>query len=179
MKGLVETYSKYSMNKFRTAASLLTEIDAPSAAEDALPDPWRRTEEERSSADMFDDRNGSSMCWKRHRFQSFHAECAEGGDIASNRMNRRMMPIPVKPCVGRFSDELQVLLTRNHNREQWALHPCQLCGTAVGAVQVHGTWVPEQHWPSVTYPPRNAVAKKHDRSAARQEDEAPAESMAH
>jgi hypothetical protein len=76
------------------------------------------------------------------------------------------MPIPVKPCDGRFSDDLQAVLTRNRNREQWAMHSCELCGASVEAVQVHGKWVPEQHWPSVIYPPRTAVAKGHDRSAA-------------
>jgi hypothetical protein len=70
------------------------------------------------------------------------------------------MPIPVKPCDGQFSADLQVVLTQNRNREQWAVHTCQVCGASVGAVEVHGKWVPEQHWPSVTYPPRNAVAAK-------------------
>lgn len=76
------------------------------------------------------------------------------------------MPIPVKPCDGRFSDDLQEVLTRNRNREQWAVHTCQTCGASVGAVQTMGKWVPEQHWPSVIYPPRNAVAGRYDRSAA-------------
>ena len=70
------------------------------------------------------------------------------------------MPIPVKPCDGQFSDELQAVLTRNRYREQWAVHTCEICGAQVGAVQVNGKWVPEQHWPSVTYPPRAAVPKK-------------------
>lgn len=69
------------------------------------------------------------------------------------------MPIPVKPCDGQFSDDLQLVLTRNRDRDQWAVHTCQLCGAAVGAVLMHGKWVPEQHWPSVTYPPRHAGAK--------------------
>lgn len=80
------------------------------------------------------------------------------------------MPIPVKPCDGQFSDDLQEVLTRNRYREQWAVHTCQVCGAAVGAVQVQGRWVPEQHWPSVIYPPRNSGAKKHERSAAPHED---------
>jgi hypothetical protein len=59
------------------------------------------------------------------------------------------MPTPVKPCDGHFSEELQAVLTRNRNREQWGVYPCELCGALVGAAQVHGKWVPEQHWPSV------------------------------
>jgi hypothetical protein len=86
------------------------------------------------------------------------------------------MPIPVKPCDGRFSNDLQEVLNRNRNREQWAVHTCQLCGTSVGAVQIHGKWVPEQHWPSVTYPSRNAVPKGYDRSTAPEEDALPARS---
>lgn len=62
------------------------------------------------------------------------------------------MPTPLKPCDGQFSDDLQAVLTRNRNREQWAVHTCQRCGVSVGAVQVNGKWVPEQHWPSVKYP---------------------------
>jgi hypothetical protein len=75
------------------------------------------------------------------------------------------MPIPVKPCDGSLSDDLQAVLTRNREREQWALHTCQACGAAVGVVQVHGKWVPEQHWPSVTYASRHAAAKSSDRTA--------------
>jgi len=30
----------------------------------------------------------------------------------------------------------------------------------VGATQDKGKWVPEQHWPSVKYPSRNATEKK-------------------
>jgi len=58
---------------------------------------------------------------------------------------------PVKPCEGRFSDELQTVLKRNMDRAQWANHTCEVCGLAVGATQVGGKWVPEQHWPSVKY----------------------------
>ena len=80
------------------------------------------------------------------------------------------MPIPVKPCDGQFSDELQVVLTRNRNREQWAVYTCPQCGAAVGAVQASGKWVPEQHWPSVTYLPHDPGAKRYDRSTAPQAD---------
>jgi hypothetical protein len=69
------------------------------------------------------------------------------------------MPTPVKPCSGQFSDDLQQILTRNDEREQWAVHTCQICGALVGAVQVHGKWVPEQHWPSVKLVSRTAASK--------------------
>ncbi|HEY2856954.1 MAG TPA: hypothetical protein VGJ21_00895 [Terracidiphilus sp.] len=32
-------------------------------------------------------------------------------------------------------------------------------------MQLHGRWVPEQHWPSVKYPPRNPAEKRYDRHA--------------
>lgn len=86
------------------------------------------------------------------------------------------MPIPIKPCDGHLSDDLQAILTRNREREQWALHTCQLCGASVGVVQMHGKWVPEQHWPSVTYPPRVPATKRYDRSAARREEPVPVQS---
>ena len=69
------------------------------------------------------------------------------------------MPIPAKPCDGRFRDELQAVLTQNRDRVQWATHACEVCGISVGAVRVQGKWVPEQHWPSVKYPSRNTVEK--------------------
>jgi hypothetical protein len=78
------------------------------------------------------------------------------------------MPTPVKPCDGRFKDELQEVLTRNRDRDQWATHACEVCGVVVGAVKVQGKWVPEQHWPSVKYTPRNAVEKGRHRSGAPQ-----------
>ncbi len=70
------------------------------------------------------------------------------------------MPIPVKPCEGRFSDELIELISKNRDRSQWANHPCAVCGAMVGATQVKGQWVPEQHWPTVKYQPRGANGKK-------------------
>jgi len=76
-----------------------------------------------------------------------------------------MMSIPAKPCEGRFSDELQELLSKNRDRVQWANHACEVCGVAVGAMLVQGKWVPEQHWPSVKYQSRNATEKKQDSSA--------------
>jgi hypothetical protein len=76
------------------------------------------------------------------------------------------MPIAVKPCEGRFSDELQVVLTRNRDRDQWANHACEICGVTVGAKIDKGRWVPEQHWPSVKYQPRNGNEKKQRVSAS-------------
>ena len=75
------------------------------------------------------------------------------------------MPIPVKACEGRFSDEVQEALSRNRDRAQWANHTCEVCGASVGATLDKGKWVPEQHWPSVKYPARNATQKKQDSSA--------------
>jgi hypothetical protein len=70
------------------------------------------------------------------------------------------MPIPVKPCEGRFSDEVLTALSSNRDRAQWANHTCEVCGAAVGATQNRGKWVPEQHWPSVKYHSRHATDKK-------------------
>ncbi len=75
------------------------------------------------------------------------------------------MPIPAKPCEGRFSDEVQAVLTGNKDRAQWANHTCEVCGVAVGAKLDRGIWVPEQHWPSVKYRSRNATEKKQNISA--------------
>ena len=70
------------------------------------------------------------------------------------------MPIPAKPCEGRFSDEVQEVLTQNRDRAQWATYVCEVCGVSVGAVKFQGKWVPEQHWPSVKYRPPTDNAKK-------------------
>ncbi len=70
------------------------------------------------------------------------------------------MPIPAKPCEGRFNDEVLELLNKNKDRAQWANHTCEVCGKAVGATQDRGKWVPEQHWPSVKYHPRHGSEKK-------------------
>jgi hypothetical protein len=77
------------------------------------------------------------------------------------------MPTPAKPCDGRFSDEILEILSRNRDRAQWANHPCEVCGLAIGATLVRGKWVPEQHWPSVKlkYTPRNPVEKKQNTPA--------------
>jgi hypothetical protein len=70
------------------------------------------------------------------------------------------MPIAVKPCEGRFSDEVLAALSSNRDRAQWANHACEVCGVSVGAKLDRGKWVPEQHWPSVKYQPRTATGKK-------------------
>jgi hypothetical protein len=77
------------------------------------------------------------------------------------------MPIPAKACEGRFSDEVQEVLISNRDRSQWSNQACEVCGAMVGAVQVKGKWVPEQHWPTVKYLPRVAKGKKQDVSADR------------
>ena len=87
------------------------------------------------------------------------------------------MPIPVKPCDGRFSDDLQEVLTRNRDRAQWGVYTCQQCGASVGAIQVNGNWVPEQHWPSVTYPARSGATKRYDRSSVTHEEVVPHRSV--
>jgi hypothetical protein len=61
------------------------------------------------------------------------------------------MPKPSKPCEGKLSDLTRSLLSTNRDREKWGIHPCQVCGQAVGVLQVKGVWVPETHWPSVKY----------------------------
>ena len=81
---------------------------------------------------------------------------------------------PVRPCEGRFSDELQIVLQRNIDRAQWANHTCEVCGLAVGATQVGGKWVPEQHWPSVKYPSSKSNGEKREIST---EDSAPPEEV--
>lgn len=70
------------------------------------------------------------------------------------------MPVAAKPCEGRFSDEVQEVLSQNIDRAQWANHSCEVCGLSVGAKQDKGKWVPEQHWPSVKYRPRTTAGKK-------------------
>lgn len=64
------------------------------------------------------------------------------------------MPTPSKPCEGRFSDEVLEALSKNTERAQWANHTCLVCGLSIGATQDRGRWVPEQHWPTVKYVPR-------------------------
>jgi hypothetical protein len=68
------------------------------------------------------------------------------------------MPTPLKPCDGKLTDEIQDAIRRNRNREQWGSHLCATCGRRVGIEHVMGKWVPERHWPSVSYPARKAAA---------------------
>ena len=75
------------------------------------------------------------------------------------------MPTPVKPCEGRFEESLQNVLNKNQDRAQWARHKCEACGLEVGAQCVAGKWIPEQHWPTVKYPPRVAAKKPHTASS--------------
>ena len=86
------------------------------------------------------------------------------------------MPIPAKPCEGRFSEEVQAVLKSNRDRAQWANHTCEVCGLSVGAAQVQGKWVPEQHWPSVKYQPRNGADKKRNTPVAADDSAVLAES---
>jgi hypothetical protein len=58
---------------------------------------------------------------------------------------------PVKPCEGRFNEEVQAVLEKNKDRAQWANYKCEVCGVSVGATLDRGRWIPEQHWPSVKY----------------------------
>ena len=77
------------------------------------------------------------------------------------------MHLLAKACEGRFNDEVQELLSKNRDRAQWANHTCEVCGVSVGAVRDKGKWVPEQHWPSVKYPPRNTGTQKKGSSRER------------
>lgn len=80
------------------------------------------------------------------------------------------MPLPVKPCEGRFADELQTTLSQNRDRAQWANHRCETCGLEIGAIFEKGRWVPEQHWPTVKYHPRSekkpAASRHHQEELA-------------
>jgi hypothetical protein len=68
------------------------------------------------------------------------------------------MPIPLKPCEGKLTEQSQEALRRNRNREQWAQHRCETCGRTVGVEVAMGKWQPERHWPSVAYKERKSVA---------------------
>jgi hypothetical protein len=65
------------------------------------------------------------------------------------------MPIPSKPCNGELSQETQQVLRKNRSRAQWDTYRCDGCGRKVGVQEVGGQWIPEQHWPSIVYLPRN------------------------
>jgi hypothetical protein len=68
------------------------------------------------------------------------------------------MPIPLKPCEGKLSEESHEAIQRNKSREQWASHRCETCGRNVGVELIMGKWVPERHWPSVAYASRTRKA---------------------
>lgn len=87
------------------------------------------------------------------------------------------MPIPVKACEGRFSEEVVSVLGNSRDRSHWGTYTCEVCGATVGAVQDKGKWIPEQHWPSVKYPPRVKGNKTFEYSRFR-EAPAPSASMA-
>ena len=70
------------------------------------------------------------------------------------------MPRPAKPCEGTLSPETQQLLSGSRDRGKWGLHPCAVCGQAVGVEEVGGLWRPERHWPSVAYAPRDKRGRK-------------------
>lgn len=75
--------------------------------------------------------------------------------------SRTIMRGPVKPCEGRFDDELQAVLEKNRDRAQWATYRCEVCGISIGATRDQGgRWGPEQHWPSVKYLPSATSDKK-------------------
>ena len=65
------------------------------------------------------------------------------------------MPIPSKPCNGELSQETQQVLRKNRSRAQWGTYRCEGCGRKVGVQEVGGQWIPEQHWPSIVYVPRD------------------------
>lgn len=64
------------------------------------------------------------------------------------------MPILTKPCKGKLSDETERLLRTSQDRADWGVYPCEICGQSVGVMAANGDWIPERHWPSVTYTPR-------------------------
>jgi hypothetical protein len=46
------------------------------------------------------------------------------------------------------------LLRISQDRADWGVYPCEICGQNVGVSAANGNWLPERHWPSVTYTPR-------------------------
>ncbi len=75
------------------------------------------------------------------------------------------MPKLTKPCEGMLSELTQNLLRTSRGRAKWGIHPCQVCGRAVGVLLLKGNWVPEVHWPSVTYKPRKELGSQSLRSS--------------
>jgi len=66
------------------------------------------------------------------------------------------MPIPVKPCEGKLSEATKQLLHKSRDRARWSTHPCEVCGQSVGVVPAGADWIPERHWPSVSYVRKSA-----------------------
>lgn len=62
----------------------------------------------------------------------------------------------IKNCPGKFSEEVQQLLTQNIDRAQWRAHPCEVCGQEVDGEQRFGKWSPKPHWPTASYSARKA-----------------------
>jgi hypothetical protein len=73
----------------------------------------------------------------------------------------------MKQCPGSFNKAVLEALALNTDRAQWATHTCELCNKQVGAQQVKGRWVTEQHWSSVSYLASNRRAPKITRSSKR------------
>jgi hypothetical protein len=73
----------------------------------------------------------------------------------------------IKQCSGSFNQAVLEALVSNTNRAQWATHTCELCNKQVGAQQVKGRWVTEQHWSSVSYLATNRRAPKITKSTKR------------
>jgi hypothetical protein len=65
------------------------------------------------------------------------------------------MPKPSKPCNGELSQETQEALRKNRSRAQWGTYRCQVCGLMVGVLEDGGRWIPERHWPSIEYVPKD------------------------
>jgi len=73
------------------------------------------------------------------------------------------MAILTKPCNGTLSEETLTLLQANRERAAWGVYPCEVCGQNVGVLEEKGKWVPERHWPSVTYSPRRPAVSRYSR----------------
>jgi hypothetical protein len=78
------------------------------------------------------------------------------------------MPIPVKPCEGKLSEATKQLLRKSRDRAQWSTHPCEVCGQSVGVVPAGADWIPERHWPSVSYVRKSAPKPRSHAAAAAQ-----------
>ena len=79
------------------------------------------------------------------------------------------MPAPIKQCEGRLSESTKLLLRANRDRAAWGMHPCDVCGQMVGVLAVNCDWVPEKHWPSVTYGLRKSGTARYSRVSSHSE----------